>query len=281
MKRFWLGFLMILVLTLAGCSAAKPANIPEIKIDAADFSYTAPETISAGWVRVNMSNSGIEPHHVEFARLNDGVTLQQFEDALKNGEGPALALTKQVGGVGAVHPGGMASVVINLPTGEYVLMCLIASPGDHVAHYAKGMIKGLTVKASGTAVFAEPKADITVQMKDFVFDMPASLPAGKVTLKVINQGPEAHELNILKLEDGKSQKDVLQFLTGAGGPPPFSPIGGINGLDSGRIGYAELNLEAGKYVAICNIPSPKAQGHPHFDLGMIQEFSVSPSAAKQ
>jgi hypothetical protein len=40
-------------------------------------------------------------------------------------------------------------------------------------------------------------------------------------------------------------------------------------------GYAEVNLVPGKYVAICNIPSPKAEGHPHFTLGMIKEFTVN------
>ena len=29
------------------------ATLPEIKVDAADYSYTAPETVSAGWVRVH------------------------------------------------------------------------------------------------------------------------------------------------------------------------------------------------------------------------------------
>ena len=65
--------------------------------------------------RVVLTNSGVEPHHVQFLRLNDGVTARQFEDALKQAEEPALALTKQVGGVGTIHPGGEASAVINLP----------------------------------------------------------------------------------------------------------------------------------------------------------------------
>ena len=58
--------------------AAGTDSITEIKIDAADYSYTAPETINAGWVRVTLTNSGQEPHHVQFLRLNDGVTVQQF-----------------------------------------------------------------------------------------------------------------------------------------------------------------------------------------------------------
>jgi len=252
---------------------ADAAVLPEIAIDAADYSYTAPETVNAGWVRVNLTNSGQEPHHVQFLRLNDGVTAQQFEDALEQAEGPALAMTKQVGGVGAIHPGGSAQAVINLPAGEYVILCFIPSPADQTAHHAKGMIKSLTVSA-GDNLANEPTASLEIRLKDFVFDMPESLPAGKTVIKVTNEGPEPHEFNILRLEEGKTADDVMQFLNGAGGPPPFAPVGGMNGLDVGLSGYAELDLAPGTYVAICNIPSPKGNGAPHFMLGMVREFSV-------
>jgi hypothetical protein len=256
------------------------ATLPEVKIDAADFSYSAPEKIPAGWVRVTMTNTGQEPHHVQFLRLNDGVTFQQFEKAFEEAEGPALALTRQVGGVGAVHPGGAASAVLDLPAGDYALVCFIPSPGDGIAHHKKGMIKTLTVGDAGQAAPAAPRADLVVRMKDFGYDLPKALPAGPLTLEVVNDGPEPHELNLLRLPEGKTLNDVMKFLTGeAGGPPPFVPVGGMNGLDQGVTGYAELNLEPGNYVAICNIPSPKNEGHPHFALGMAWPFQVGGSAA--
>lgn len=251
-----------------------PAYLPEIKVNAADYSYIAPLNIRSGWTRVILTNTGAEPHHVQFLRLNDGVKAEQFEEALKQGEGPALALTQQIGGVGAVHPGGTASAVLNLTAGEYVILCLIPSPSDGLAHHAKGMIRRMTVNdADGHGM--EPAADLAVNLKDFTFDMPASLAAGPLTLKVTNEGPEPHEFNILKLDEGKTAADVMSFLGGAGGPPPFTPVGGVNGIDQGGIEYAELDLAPGNYVAICNIPSPKAEGHPHFTLGMIKEFTVT------
>lgn len=254
---------------------AGAVSLPEIKIDAADYSYTAPETVPAGWVRVTLTNAGAEPHHIQFLRLNDGVTVQQFEETLKQAEGPALAMTKQVGGVGAIHPGGFAQAVIDLPAGEYIILCFIPLPSDRVAHHAKGMIKSLTV-SDGNNPAAEPATSLEIRLKDFMFEMPASLPAGKNVIKVTNDGPETHEFNILRLEEGKTADDVKQFLTGASdGPPPFAPVGGMNGLDLGISGYAELDLTPGKYVAICNIPSPKGNGAPHFMLGMIQEFTVN------
>ncbi len=249
------------------------AYLPEITINAGDFSYLAPVKLRAGWVKVNLKNTGNEPHHVQFMRLNDGVTVSQFEDALKHAEGPALAMTRQMGGVGAIAPGMESSAVINLPAGEYVILCLVPSPSDGVAHHAKGMIRSLTVDpANGHG--NEPSANLTIHLKDFVFDMPDTLPAGPLSIQVINDGPEPHELNILQLAEGKTMNDVIQFLNGAGGPPPFVPVGGMNGLDIGLTGYAEINLDPGTYIVICNIPSPKTEGRPHFSLGMIKEFRV-------
>lgn len=248
--------------------------LPEIAIDAADFSYTAPETMSAGWVRVNLTNSGQEPHHVQFLRLNDGVSVAQFEEALKQGEGPALGMTQQVGGVGAIAPGLSAQAVLNLPAGQYVILCFVPSPADGTAHHAKGMLKSLAVQPVSGAAASEPSADLTVRLKDYAFELPETLPAGKMTIQVVNEGPEPHEFNLLRLADGKTAEDVMQFLSAPNGPPPFMPVGGMNGLDVGLSGYAEVDLQPGNYLAICNIPSPKAQGHPHSALGMIKQFSV-------
>ena len=254
-------------------------SIPEIKIDAADFSYRAPDTVSAGWVRVILTNSGTEPHHIQFLRVNDGVSVEQFEQTLKQAEGLALALTQQVGGVGAVAPSGSAQAVINLPAGQYVILCLVPSPSDHTPHHAKGMIKTLAVQPAMGAAADEPASDLTVRMMDFAYDLPAVLPAGPMTIKVVNDGPEPHEFNFFRLADGKTFEDVTQYLAAPDGPPPFIPVGGMNGLDKGLSGYLESDLQPGNYIAICNIPSPKAEGHPHFTLGMIKPFSVtSPEA---
>ena len=289
MKKLSIFVILTFALVLAACSpaapaaapsaaptepAAEPNSIPEITIDAADFSYTAPDSINAGWVRIKLTNGGKEPHHVQFLRLNDDVTLEQFQEALQQGEGAALALVKNMGGVGAIAPTGSALAVVNLTAGDYVLICFVPSPSDHVPHLAKGMIKHITVQESTGAAAQEPAADLTVTLKDFLFDLPETLPAGPRIIKVVNNGPEPHELNLLRLEEGKTVEDVKQFLAAPNGPPPFMPVGGINGLDAGLSGYIEFDFQPGTYVAICNIPSPKAEGHPHSTLGMIKQFTV-------
>ena len=252
---------------------AEAPSIPEISIDAADFSYSAPDTVIAGWVRVKLTNSGAEPHHVQFLRLNDGVSLAQFQEALKKGEGPALALVQQMGGVGAIAPTGSAQVVLNLPAGDYVILCFIPSPSDHVAHLAKGMIDTIKVEQANGLTAEEPTATLAVNLKDFLFELPDSISTGPVVIKVTNEGPEPHELNLLMLAEGKTLEDVKQYLANPQGMPPFRPVGGMNGLNPGLSGYIEFDLQPGKYVAICNIPSPLL-GHAHSELGMIQEFTI-------
>lgn len=289
MKRILIVIALVLVLLVACSPAAptaapKPTNAPtssdantnsiaQIKIDATDFSYAAPDTIPAGWVRVKLTNSGKEPHHVQFLRLNDDITLEAFQAALQEGPGAEMAVSKLMGGVGAIAPQGSDQAVLNLTAGEYVIICFIPSPSDNVPHLAKGMVKTLMVEESTTAA-KEPTAELTVTMKDYLFEFPESLPAGPRLIKVINNGPEPHEFNLLRLEEGKTLEDVQKFLAEPNGPPPFLPIGGMNGLDVGASGYVEIAFEPGTYVAICNIPSPKAEGHPHFTLGMLKEFTV-------
>jgi len=292
---------------------ATGASIPEVKIDAVDFSYTGPDTLSAGWVKVTLTNDGQEWHHVQFMRLNDGVTLDQFNAAAKQSEAAAMALVTLEGGVGQISHGETASAIINLPAGQYVILCLVPSPSDNVPHFAKGMIKAVTVEPSTGQAAAEPEADLTVHLKDYSFDLPDTLPAGETVIKVVNEGPENHEFNIVRLADGKTVDDLKAFLmagaapasgteasgtpmaanpiTGtavtetpmagmpmetapAGGPPPFNPVGGLNALAVGNTGYAIVNLPPGNYAAICYVPSPKAGGEPHFMLGMIQAFTV-------
>jgi hypothetical protein len=66
------------------CGAAAPA-IPTVAIGAADYSFTAPDGISGGLTRLQLTNTGKEAHHAQLVRLNDGVTVQQFQAALQQG----------------------------------------------------------------------------------------------------------------------------------------------------------------------------------------------------
>jgi hypothetical protein len=242
---------------------------------ARDFAFEAPDTIAAGLTTIELRNSGNEPHHVQLLRLNDQVTIEQFTAALAQGEGPALALVSLDGGVGQLANGGVGEVVVDLRPGQYVLVCFVESP-DGVPHLAKGMVKPVRVAAApavAVPVTAPPSAG-TFTMKDFTYDLPASIGSGRQVYRVVNEGPQQlHEANILKLDAGKTVADVTSFVTSPGGPPPFTPVGGMQGLSVNSSGFAVTQLQAGNYAVVCFIPDP-ASGRPHIELGMGKEFTV-------
>ncbi|MCA1553670.1 MAG: hypothetical protein LC737_04760, partial [Chloroflexi bacterium] len=172
----------------------------------------------------------------------------------------------------AIDPTLSDSVVINLAPGTYVLICLLQS-ADGVPHAAKGMMQPVQVVPGTVPQTTEPTAAQTVTMMDFLFDMPSSFNAGKIVVEVVNNGPQPHEWGVLQLAPGKTGKDVADWNTTHQGPPPFSAVGGMNGLSVNSSGYAELDFKLGNCIAICNIPDVNS-GQPHSALGMVKEFTV-------
>jgi hypothetical protein len=256
-----------------GAEVALAASaIPTVEFDALDYSFSAPDTLPAGITTIRLLNHGQEPHHAEFLRLNDGVTFEQFSAALEQeGEG-ALSLVSGEGGPGTVDPNGDSEVTLDLQPGMYALACFVAGP-DGVPHFLKGMLKPIQV-TEAVDTPAAPEVQDTFTMRDFTFDMPATLPSGHMTYDVVNSGPQMHELNVLRLAPGKVAQDVIDWQTAPSGPPPFEAVGGMEAFSAGGSGDMTLDLQPGIYVAICNVPDP-ASGVSHARLGMIQQFTVT------
>jgi hypothetical protein len=244
-----------------------------VEVSAHDYEFTAPETLPAGLSTIRLVNHGREPHHGQLLRLNEGVSYEEFGAALESqGEG-ALRFVSAEGGPGAIGPDGTSEVTVDLKPGSYVLACFIASP-DGVPHLAKGMLKPIQVtSASASTTGSVQSSKATFTMKDFSFEMPAKLPAGRGTYKVVNAGPQIHELNIVKLAPGTSLDNALEWAKAPAGPPPFEFVGGINAFGADGSGYMHLDLTPGQYVAVCNVPDP-ATNLPHAHLGMYKAFSV-------
>ncbi len=275
--------LLLLTGLLVACGPSSPATssptptskpaIPSVTITAKDFSFVIPASIPAGLVDVTMVNQGADDHQAQLARLNDGVTPDQFLTALKKDPGAALPLVKLAGGPNVASPGQSQEVILNLPQGQYVALCFVAGK-DNIPHIQKGMIKFFQVTGpSNAGQVSEPTATTQVTLKDFAFVLPSTIAAGPQLLQVTNQGPQPHEMTLFKLAPGKQVQDVVAFLKKPAGPPPMTDAGGIAGLAPRTSGWLKVNLTPGNYVTICFIPDP-ATGKAHFELGMIGSFSV-------
>jgi hypothetical protein len=246
-----------------------------VTIRAVDFSFMQPQTVPAGFVDLIFINNGTQPHQIQLARINNG-NYNQFAAALKkNGPGAALGLAALYGGANTIDPGQQQEVILNLPQGQYASICFVSGQ-DNVPHYMKGMLTHFSVTGSPAGTQQAPTAIAHIVLKDFTFVLPATIPAGQATLQVTNQGPQAHEFDLLKLATGKSLQDAQTFLNNShpGGPPPFTDAGGMGALAPGSSAWLKLNLQPGNYVAICFVPDVKT-GKPHYMLGMMSPFTVA------
>jgi hypothetical protein len=120
---------------------------------------------------------------------------------------------------------------------------------------------------------------VTVDAGDFYFRMPDTLEAGMTTLRLVNAGPSLHHVSLFRLEGDHTMADLLAAL-GAGGPPPewAGEVGGPNAAAPGDSAETTLELEPGRYAALCFIPTP--DGVPHVMKGMSHAFTVLPASSR-
>ena len=128
-----------------------------------------------------------------------------------------------------------------------------------------------------TGASATAPASVNVTATDFAFEAPATAPAGTTTIRLVNNGKELHQAQLVKLEDGKTMADLAKALKNPGPPPPWVKfVGGPNGIAPGQNAEATAKLAPGQYVYICLIPSP--DGVIHAAKGMMRPFEVTESA---
>lgn len=274
-RRALAGAVACLALAAAGSGLAQ-ANVddlPETVVHALDYAFEGPDAFETGLRRVTLENRGAEPHHLQFARLNDGVDMPAFGEALQTQGLGALALVTLAGGPGLIPPGATTDTLVDFTEpGTYALLCFIETE-DGAPHVALGMVDALEVTGEPTTP-ADLAADVEVRMFDFAYTMPEAVPAGRTVWKVVNDGPQPHEMIVLRLADGADFDGLMTHLRDNGEPGmPAVPIGGAQGLGDGLTSYLEWELEPGAYVAICFIPDPET-GAPHFALGMAAPFDV-------
>ncbi len=119
---------------------------------------------------------------------------------------------------------------------------------------------------------------ITIHAKDFAFVGPKTIKSGPTTFRLVNDGKELHHLSIVKLDKGKTMKDVGEALKKQGPPPAWmKDVGGPNAAGPGGSVDATVSLEPGEYAFLCYINSP-GNPMPHMAKGMVGSITVLPES---
>jgi hypothetical protein len=116
---------------------------------------------------------------------------------------------------------------------------------------------------------------LTVTASDYKFDAPDQIPAGLVTVQLVNRGPSPHHVQLLRLAEGKTPADFQAALQKGALPTWALPAGGPNPPKVGGTSEVRIPLEAGEYMMVCFIPD--TAGVPHMAHGMVRPLRVTPA----
>ncbi len=274
-----LGIVAALALA-AGCAKKEAEPVAQagpnhIVVTAADFTFQAPDSVTAGLEMFHLVNKGPSIHHIQLVQLDSGKTLADLMAALKN-SGPPPAWMHQIGGPNAVPPTGVDTSVayLTLAAGNYALLCFVPDSAG-VPHVMRGMARALTVTPSAATPAMTPRADVVVHLKDYDFTVLGNLTAGTHTIRIINDGPQPHEMLVAALAPRKKAMDLVKWVdAGMRGMPPGKPMGGTSGLDPhGQISVT-ITFAKGNYALICFLPDAK-DGKEHALHGMVKDITVN------
>jgi len=254
-------------------SSAAGVGGQSVTVHATDFAFKAPDQVPAGLTTFHLINDGPGIHHLTIVRLDDGKTVSELAIALHQpGQLPPWAA--MIGGPDAVAAEADANATVNLVPGNYALVCFVDVPGG-VPHFARGMLRAMTVTASpNPPQVTLPTPDVTVTLSNYAFALSAPLKAGRRVIAVQAVPGQPHEMELIRLEPGKTADQMVHWITSMQGPPPGRLVGGIAPIVAGASAYFSVDLAPGTYVLACFLPDA-SDGQPHVTHGMIKTIQVN------
>lgn len=241
-----------------------------VTVIARDHAFEAPDSIASGVVTFRLNDLGPTQHHLIVFRLDDSVSLREFHDRMRAG----VVTPAGIAALGG--PESTEEVTLVLRPGRYALGCL-RDFADGTTHLGRGMFRALTVVPGSVAQRAEPapRADVTVTMRNYAFELSGPLRAGRRVLRLENAGPQEHHILLQRLAPGRSKADVERWMArGRTGERPVSPVLlGTSRQSRGETVYVTVELQPGAYLFICRIPDA-GDGRPHVEHGMRTEVRV-------
>ncbi len=241
---------------------------PDIAIDVGDGTLTMPDTITAGWQRVRVTETGAT-HIVVFFRLpaeSSDSSIQQFLNALDstaNTPAPAVAL-------GGPEIGTVGDVVLQITPGRYVVACVARRDANH-RHASAGEARTvIAMDVADGVVRSNPVPTVQVDMIDFAYTGQQTWPSGPQLIRVVNNGTQDHQLRIARVADGVTLRQIMEA------DDPTSMITGVAGvarMSAGQEARLPVDLAPGNYLLSCLVADPKSL-RPHVELGMVRMVRV-------
>jgi hypothetical protein len=121
------------------------ASEPEadIVVKLVDYDFELSKPLTAGKHTIRVDNGGQQPHEIAIVRLNPGKKPLDFTAWGMKPVGPPPGTIH--GGLSGIMPGTHSFIEVDLPHGDYALLCFLPDAKDGKPHYEHGMAKQTTV----------------------------------------------------------------------------------------------------------------------------------------
>ncbi len=116
----------------------------DIAVTMSDYAWTVTPEITAGKHILKIENIAEQSHEMVIAQLAPGKTVAELAAWVENQNGPPPG--KPMGGISGMAKGGVVLLPVDLPPGEYGLLCFIPDAKDGKPHIAHGMLAQISVK---------------------------------------------------------------------------------------------------------------------------------------
>lgn len=290
-----LALLVVSAVFTAPTASAHAARVTDVLIEAHNtdhpghherdkFWFTMSSTrIPSGLVEVIFENHGTVAHEAQLVKLKPGVSDSTLLQALMAPDFKAfLKVASAAGGAGSIEAGRRQDTLMYLSPGTYVVVCFDSGPGpDPTPHVFRGMHTRFTVFDShrGGSAWEDSgqlrSPDGLVTLQDFRITIPAVMRHSRfLFIKVWNKGPQTHQMQLLRVRNGHSIGEVIHCFQTMACPPPVDDYGGMDALAPHTVGWVELDLRPGTYIAICFVPDVNKPNTSHAQEGMETIFTV-------
>jgi hypothetical protein len=263
--------------SLGGSSSQStaPAAV-DVRATDSGLHITGLDNVKPGYTRFSVSNTTDSDHALLIAKLHDGVTADEMLTALESPDGvESLGKADFYGGVDDVPHHTTWAETADLTPGTYVLLDQAEGHGAGKGAWftQPGFYVPFTVADGSATSAAAPKPDAVIKMRDFAYDMPASLPRDGV-IRFENVGVQLHMGVLLELNPGVTVDEAMQNLGDESSAGKVGkPLELVGATSPGVTVSVEQHFDPGTYIIACMMPD--TDGTPHAMKGMVTSFTVS------
>jgi plastocyanin len=234
---------------------------------------SVPNSVPAGLVTVELTNTGKAFHEAQLIRLDPGHTPDQALRVIAAEGAPSPGWIHAAGGTGPAPPGGSSSATQRLRPGNYMVF------DAPFLNEGQGVKFGVAAfKVDGQADGGElPKSTAKIEAYEYGFRA-SGLKTGTNTVEFTNSGSEPHHVIAAPYTPDATLAEVREAFRreqGSAEPPlDFENTASTARIDGGTKQTTELDLEKpGKYALLCFVSDRKG-GPAHVAQGMIAEITV-------